>query len=131
MCGKKCPYYVNIIQSESITILGGRMIIKLPTERVCNNKRFIFRLIQDIPKTSPIPVMIEIGDVGYMFLNHNDNFVYSDQLRTGRIYVGCTKPDTTIFKNLGRNLCCTSEVIKCNEVPTPITPTETRGGIKQ
>lgn len=128
MCNKKCPYYSNIIQSESITISGGRMIIKLPTERVCNNKRFIFKTAQEIPETAPIPVMIEIGDVGYLFINHNENFIYSDQLRTEKIYVGCTKPDTTIFKNLEKNLCCTSAVIKCNEVPTP-TPMQ-KGGSK-
>lgn len=129
MCNKKCPYYENVIQSLSITVSNGRMIIKLPTERVCNNKRFIFKIVQELPETTSIPVMVEIGDVGYMFVNYNDNFIYSDQLRTGKIYIGCTKPDTTIFKNLGKNLCCTSTVIKCNEVPTPIS--QVKGGIKQ
>ena len=33
----------------------------------------------------------------------------------------------TIFKNLGRNLCCTSNVIKCNEVSTPVP--QVKGGI--
>lgn len=128
MCNKKCPYYANVIQSESITVSNRRVVIKLPTERVCNNKRFIFKIVQEIPETAPTPVVIEVGDVGYSFLNYNENFIYSDQLRTGRVYIASAKPDTTIFKNIGRNLCCTSAVIKCNEIPTP-TP-QVKGGTK-
>ena len=103
------------------------MIIKLPTERVCNNKKFAFKIVQEIPNIAPTPVVIEVGDVGYLFINHNENFIYSDQLRAGRVYIASAKPDTTIFKNLGRNLCCTSNVIKCNEVSTPVP--QVKGGI--
>ena len=87
------------------------------------------KIAQEIPETAPIPVVIEVGDVGYSFLNCNENFIYSDQLRTGRVYIASAKPDTTIFKNIGRNLYCTSAVIKCNEIPTP-TPTQSKGGTK-
>ena len=123
MCNKRC----SIIQSESIQATSGRLIIKLPTERVCNNKRFAFKIVQEIPNIAPTPVVIEVGDVGYLFINHNENFIYSDQLRAGRVYIASAKPDTTIFKNLGRNLCCTSNVIKCNEVSTPVP--QVKGGI--
>lgn len=120
---KKCCNCKNLLKSQSVTINNNRLVIKLPTQRVCNNQKFCFVVVQAIPvSATPLPVVIEVGDVGYNYLNHNDNFVYSDQLKTQRLYMANAKTDTTIFKNIMCNLLQTNVIIECNEVPTP-TPT--------
>lgn len=120
----KCGCCRNLIPIVSAKITAGVLILNIPAGTYRNNQEVCLLISQDLPvSATPIPVAITIGSTvtQYLLVNKCGNGVYSDQIRSRRLYCTSVKTDTKMFKYNGcRNLPCTSFVFGAITGAVPI-----------
>lgn len=109
MCNNKCNKCHNIVLVTDVKEYDNYLQLITRGSNLCNDDRICFIIPSnfDIPKT-PKPVVLSIGEELFGWLSKTGNFVYTDQVRNRRLYVGRIKSDTRIILNERSNLCRTS-----------------------
>lgn len=120
-----CAMCSNFVKSTSIALNGTtNMIITIPATTYQNGDKLCLCLTQAIPAVTgnPVPVVLQFAgstSTSYPLVNHCGNVVYSDQLRTRRIYNLSVASSNTSFMVHSR-LCPTSATF--GTVPATSTP---------
>lgn len=107
-CSNKCRNCSNILIATDLKVSGEDVFITLPNKNLCNNDKicFIIPNTLTIPK-EPLKVTFVLNNEEFSYLSKSGNFVYTDQLRVRKLYVGRVKTDTSIILNERCNLCKT------------------------
>lgn len=122
-CNCNCDCNSGILFTSTVAITGGNLVVTLPAQAVCNNKCVSFVITTAIPSAvPPVPVVIAVGTTQYKMINHCANAVYSDQLRSRRVYSVRLKTDTLLATNQKKNLLCTVADIPCIPATTAPAP---------
>lgn len=115
-CNRRCNICNNLVAVTKIEIVGGNLVLTIPEGTYENHKQVCLMITQNIPVSDTIlPIVIKIGEDTRTFylLNKNGNFVYSDQIKSRRLYGTSFKTDTRVFKYNGHyNLPCTQFVFE-------------------
>lgn len=119
MCNNQCNCCNNLLYTSSITSTPTAVSINFPEQSVCNNDKICFVITTTIPvSATPLPVSLAFGGTVFKLVNQYSNYVYSDQLRSRKVYCVSLKTDSLLAKNLKCNLCPTAFDLPC----LPATP---------
>lgn len=116
MCDRNCNC-CDQINYATVTVGTTNITINIPAQNICNNKNICFVITSNFAVTKPLPVFMSVGTTSFRVINKNGNFVYSDQLRTRRLYSVSLKTDTLLAQNQKCNLCKTQAVLPCVAAP--------------
>lgn len=120
MCNNKCCGCSKLLFAGTVTASTTAVTITLPAQSICNDEKLCFIVTTTIPVASPpLPVIISVGTSQYKMINQSGNFVYSDQLKSRRIYCVSLKTDSLLAKNIRCNLCPTSKDFPCIASTSP------------
>lgn len=107
----KCNVCKNLIPITKVGIEKDYLVLKIPNGTYENNQQLCLLITQKLPIPNNIlPIRIQIGNntTSYFLLNKNGNLVYSDQIRTRRVYGVSVKTDSNVLKYNGfYDLPCT------------------------
>lgn len=104
-CNCKCNK--TIVKINEVNV-GEVLYLVAPDMNICNNETLLFVITTNIDyPDEPIPVALIINGEEFYMINHNGNYVYSDQIRNRKLYAVKLATDTLLAKNL-----------KCNLYPT-------------
>lgn len=122
ICNNNCCACDNLIYTGTVTASGTAVNITLPAQAICNNEKLCFVITTSIPVvTTPLPVTITVGATTvFKMVNQCGNFVYSDQLKSRKVYCVSMKTDSLLAKNLKCNLCPTSVDLPCLPATTAV-----------
>lgn len=113
-CNGNCCGCKDLIYTGTVASTSSNVTITLPSQSMCNNECLCFVITANIPATtSPLPVQIIVGNTTYNMINKCSNYVYSDQIKSRKVYCVALKTDTLLAKNMKCNLCPTSVDIPC------------------
>lgn len=110
-CKNVCRLCDKLILSQSISFVGGNLVVNLPTGSYSNNCKYCIVLAQAIPVdttiTAPVVFTIGTGTQQYPLVNRCCRPVTACGVRTRTKYSVCveTTPTSAVFKMLG-NPCC-------------------------
>ena len=110
-CKNVCKLCDKLILSQSISFVGGNLVVNLPTGSYSNKCKYCIVLAQAIPTATTInaPVVFTIGTgtQQYPLVNKCCRPVTACGVRTRTKYSICveTTPTSAVFKMLG-NPCC-------------------------
>lgn len=105
MCNNKCNNCQKIVFVTEIEDADSYVQLTIPSENLCNNDKICFIIPSNITLTdAPKPIIIAIGEEVFGWLSKSGNFVYSDQIRNRRLYVGRVKTDSRVLLNERCNL---------------------------
>lgn len=129
---KGCNVCNHLIPITSATITGGKLVLNIPTGTYQNNQRVCLLISQALPvSNTPIPVVITTGTstIQYLLIDKCGNNIYSDQIRSRRIYCTSFKSDTKLFKYIGCSpLCPTGFIFVPVTIGVTTALTEVKGG---
>lgn len=125
----KCQCCNNLVLTTAVTRTTDNVTLTIPAGTYANGRELCICIAQTIPTAadnSIVPVVIQIGTdaTTYPLLNRNSYLVYSDQIRSRRIY--CTKviADTEFGAFSYNGVCklpCSKFVLPAS-LPLPTTP---------
>ena len=122
MCNRNCNCCNNLIYTGTVSNTGTALQITLPDQQVNNNQKVCFVITTALPAIqSPLPAQLVIGKTTYKMINRCENFVYSDQIKSRRVYEVSLKTDSLLAKNVRCNLCPTSKMIPCIPMVTSMS----------
>lgn len=125
MCNNRCCECNKLLYTGTVTSSTTAVTITLPAQSICNNEKLCFVITTSIPvATTPLPIIISVGTSQYKMINQSGNYVYSDQLKSRRVYCVSMKTDSLLAKNLRCNLCPTTKDFPC--VPATSTAVATQ-----
>lgn len=110
-CKNVCRLCDRLILSQSISFVGGNLVVNLPAGSYSNNCKYCIVLAQAIPAdttiTAPVVFTIGTGTQQYPLVNRCCRPVTACGVRTRTKYSVCveTTPTSAVFKMLG-NPCC-------------------------
>lgn len=110
-CKNVCKLCDKLILSQSISFVGGNLVVNLPAGSYSNNCKYCIVLAQAIPVdttiTAPVVFTIGTGTQQYPLVNRCCRPVTACGVRTRTKYSVCveTTPTSAVFKMLG-NPCC-------------------------
>lgn len=114
MCNNRCCECNKLLYTGTVTSSPTAVTITLPAQSICNNEKLCFVVTTNIPvATAPLPIIISVGTSQYKMINQSGNYVYSDQLKSRRVYCISMKTDSLLAKNLRCNLWYTRELKTC------------------
>lgn len=120
-CNRNCCGCKELIYTGTVASTASNVTITLPSQSVCNNECLCFVVTTSIPvTTNPLPVQIIVGTTTYNMINNCSNAVYSDQIKSRKVYCVSLKTDTLLAKNMKCNLCPTSVDIPCLPATTSV-----------
>lgn len=109
MCNNRCSRCKNIVLVLESSVDRGFLTLTLPDTNICNNDRVCFIIPSSIElPNEPTPVRVSINGVDFFWLSKSGSFVYSDQLRARRLYIGRLRTDNNVLMNERCNLGSTS-----------------------
>lgn len=129
-----CPTYrrlcKRLIISDSVTFVGGNLVINIPQGNYLNNEKYCIVVAQSIPAATTInaPVVITIGTntQNYPLVNCNCTTVYACSINTRTRYsvIVHTNINNGVFSLIDKIPCsrCTNSVSSL-PIPTPVTTT--------
>lgn len=109
----RCCNCRNRTLSTAIAATATELVITIPANTYYNHNKLCLVLAQAIPEITglPLPVVIQIGTdtTTYPLRDGCGNNIYSDQLRSRRIYqlIVNTESQTFVFRGRRRCLPCT------------------------
>ena len=110
-CKNVCRLCDKLILSQSISFVGGNLVVNLPAGSYPNNCKYCIVLAQAIPAdttiTAPVVFAIGTGTQQYPLVNRCCRPVTACGVRTRTKYSVCveTTPTSAVFKMFG-NPCC-------------------------
>ena len=110
-CKNVCRLCDNLVISQSVTFIGGNLIVNIPAGSYENNRKICIVIAQAIPTATtinaPVYVTIGTGTVLYPLVKKNCRQVTACGLRTRTRYSTCveTTPTGGLFKMLGQPCC--------------------------
>ena len=128
-CKNVCRLCDKLILSQSISFVGGNLVVNLPTGSYSNNCKYCIVLAQSIPAETTIsaPVFIQIGagTVLYPLDKCDCTQATACSVRTRTKY--STRVETTptggIFKLLGNVCCAPNNNLRSINGTTPVVTT--------
>ena len=109
-CNKNCQVCPNLVASTAVTVTASAMQITIPTMALNDNRRICLVIANNFASASPLPVQLVDGTSTIELLNRYGKPVYSDQLRTRKIYklrINTAAPNAIVTSC---NLFCTAAV---------------------
>lgn len=120
----QCNNCSNFVKTTDVAVVGGNLVLTIPSMSLCNCKNLCLMIAQTIPNTittnTKVVIQIGTGGISYSIITPCcANNLYADQLNFGKTYSFKFGTDTLFFIYKGGwRLCKTAHIFNC--IPLPV-----------